>query len=356
MNNWQACLLSPDSSILTAIETLNKTALGIILVIDNPEHKQLVGTITDGDIRRGLIQKLGTDAQIKQCMNKNPTTMLNTKSKKTILATMQEKQFYQMPLVNDQGVVVGLETLQHLLKHRYYDNPVFLMAGGFGTRLRPLTDNTPKPLLKIGGKPILQTILEQFIDAGFYNFYISTHYQAEQIRDHFADGAQWRVNITYIHEEQPLGTAGALSLLPKNLPKLPIIMMNGDILTKVDVVKLLQFHQEHQGIACMCVREYDFQVPYGVVNSGDNAHYIANIEEKPIHKMFVNAGIYVLEPELLHSVSSNKKLDMPDLLQDQIDQNKIVTMFPIHEYWLDIGQLPEFEQAKQDYVTLFMSV
>lgn len=350
---WQACLLNPDASILTAIEVLDKTALGIVLVVDAAQ--QLLGTITDGDIRRALIRQVGINASVQYCMNHSPTTMLGSESKQNILRIMQEKQFYQMPLVDENGALIGLETLQHLLKRRYYDNPVFLMAGGFGTRLRPLTDNTPKPLLKIGDKPILQTILEQFVEAGFYNFYISTHFQAEKIQAHFGNGEQWRININYVHEERPLGTAGALSLLPKDLSDLPIIMMNGDILTKVDLAQLLQYHQAHQGIATMCVREYDFQIPYGVIKSGENEHYIQDIEEKPIQKMFVNAGIYVLEAKLLQQVKANTKLDMPTLLQHQINEGNAVSMFPIHEYWLDIGQFPEFEQANKDYLSLFVS-
>ncbi len=350
--DWKACLLAPSASILAAIELLNQTGLGIVLIADDAGY--LLGTVTDGDIRRGLIKKLGVDAEVSLCMNQKPTTMLISESKQDILEQMQAQQFYQMPLIDGDNRVAGLETLQHLLKRRYYDNPVFLMAGGFGTRLRPLTDETPKPLLQIGDKPILQTILEQFIEAGFYNFYISTHFQSEKIRAHFGDGSQWHVNINYVHEEDPLGTAGALSLLPKDLPKLPIIMMNGDILTKVDLAKLLEFHQEHQSVATMCVREYDFQIPYGVISAGKDHHYVTNIEEKPIQKMFVNAGIYVLEPELRQGVAPNQVLDMPTLLQQQIDTENTVSMFPIHEYWLDIGQMPEFEQANQDYFRMFM--
>jgi NDP-sugar pyrophosphorylase family protein len=190
----------------------------------------------------------------------------------------------------------------------------------------------------------LQTILETFIDAGFHNFYISTHYKEELVRNHFKDGLQWNVSIEYVHEESPLGTGGALGLLPKSIPKLPLIMMNGDLLTKVDYRRLLQYHKESGGIATMCVREYDIQVPYGVIQS--DSYRVESVKEKPIHSFFVNAGIYVLEQELYQSVKTQQRLDMPDLIQQHIDKGKDIYMFPIHEYWLDIGRAEDFEKAQ----------
>ncbi|WP_347361358.1 nucleotidyltransferase family protein, partial [Vibrio vulnificus] len=189
-----------------------------------------------------------------------------------------------------------------------------LMAGGFGTRLRPLTDNCPKPMLKIGNKPILETVIRSFIKAGFVNFYISTHYMPELIHAHFGDGSEFGVNITYVHEESPLGTGGALGLLPNDLPKdLPLIMMNGDVLTKVDFQRLLDFHVSHDADATMCVREYDYQIPYGVINGEGNK--ITSMVEKPIQRFFVNAGIYVVSPRVIQSVPENHRIDMPTLLE-----------------------------------------
>jgi len=257
----------------------------------------------------------------------------------------------QIPVVDKDGRVIGLETLQHLLEKKRYDNPVFLMAGGFGTRLRPLTEHTPKPMLNVGTKPILETILNQFIDAGFYNFFISTHYKAEIVHAHFGDGSEWNVSIQYVHEKEPLGTAGALGLLPKNLPDLPIVMMNGDLLTKVDFLELLSFHNEQGCDATMCVREYDFQVPYGVINA--SGHRITSIVEKPIQKFFVNAGIYVLNSSILEKIDGEGYLDMPYLLSQEIENHGLVNMFPLHEYWLDIGQMEQFEQAQIDSRRIF---
>ena len=263
MIDWKAAILSPDDNLSQAINVLNSESSRVVLVSD--EKGRLLGTVTDGDIRRALIDHYGMDALLSDIMFKDPTTALASDNRRDILAVMKDKDILQVPIIDENRKIVGLETLHHILENNRYDNPVFLMAGGFGMRLQPLTNDIPKPLLKIGNKPILETILHQFIDSGFHNFYISTHYKADMVRKHFGDGKQWNVSIQYVHEDNPLGTAGALGLLPLDLPELPIIMMNGDLLTNVDFVSLLNFHNEQDAMATMCVREYDIQVPYGVV-------------------------------------------------------------------------------------------
>ena len=271
--------------------------------------------------------------------------------KDSILSKMKELDILQIPIIDDDGEIVGLETLQHLIEKKKYDNPVFLMAGGFGKRLQPLTNNIPKPLLTIGRKPILENILEQFIAAGFHCFYISTHFKSEMVQEYFGNGSDWNVTIEYVHEEIPLGTAGSLGLLPDNLPDLPILMMNGDLLTKIDFSKLLNFHLQSDGSATVCVREYDFQVPYGVIKAKDDR--IISIEEKPVHRFFINAGVYVLDPKILHNIDGVSYLDMPKLLEDEIENSGQVNMFPVYEYWLDIGQKDQFKQAQQDLAEFF---
>ena len=271
--------------------------------------------------------------------------------KDSILSKMKELDILQIPIIDDDGEIVGLETLQHLIEKKKYDNPVFLMAGGFGKRLEPLTNNIPKPLLTIGRKPILENILEQFIAAGFHCFYISTHFKSEMVQEYFGNGSDWNVTIEYVHEEIPLGTAGSLGLLPDNLPDLPILMMNGDLLTKIDFSKLLNFHLQSDGSATVCVREYDFQVPYGVIKAKDDR--IISIEEKPVHRFFINAGVYVLDPKILHNIDGVSYLDMPKLLEDEIENSGQVNMFPVYEYWLDIGQKDQFKQAQQDLAEFF---
>ncbi len=333
----------------SAIEVLNTEALRIVIIVDDDER--LVGTVTDGDIRRGLINHLTMDSTIKEFMYTDPTVAYEEDSRESILDKMKKLNIFQIPIIDANRKVVGLETLQHLLEKARYDNAVFLMAGGFGKRLRPLTDNLPKPLLRIGEKPILETILEQFITTGFHNFYISTHYKAELVKKHFGDGSKWDVSIKYIYEDKPLGTAGALGLLPKDAVDLPLIMMNGDLLTKIDFEKLLKFHVKQGGDATMCVRAYDFQVPYGVIKADGNR--ITNIIEKPIYKFFVNAGIYVLGKSIIESVDGKTYLDMPNMLESKIEQGGKVNMFPVHEYWLDIGRMEQFEQAQRDNETEF---
>jgi len=280
-------------------------------------------------------------------MCSKPRTAGPSWSRERIMAVMDTYQLLQLPVVDADGTVIGLETLHELLTRRRRDNPVFLMAGGFGTRLRPLTHNCPKPLLKVGDKPILELILERFVSSGFHKFFISTHYMPEMIREHFGDGSQWGVSIRYIHEDEPLGTGGALGLLPHDEIDAPLFMMNGDLLTTLNFENLLEFHQEHQGAATMCVREYEYCVPYGVIQS--DGHRIRSMVEKPVHHFFINAGIYLLSPELVKSVAAKTRVDMPTLLEEEIAAGRDVNMFPVHEYWLDIGRMEDFQRAQQEF-------
>jgi dTDP-glucose pyrophosphorylase len=341
---WKNIILSYDREIQEAIEILDKESLRIVLVVDDSER--LIGTVTDGDIRRGLIKNISLNSNIVEIMHREPTVALLGDKKESILSKMQSLDLLQIPIVDNDRKIVGLETIHNLLEKNKHDNPVFLMAGGFGKRLQPLTNYTPKPLLKVGSKPILENILEQFVSAGFQNFYISTHYKAEMVREHFGDGSNWDVSINYIHEVTPLGTAGALGLLPDNLQKIPIMMMNGDVLTKIDFEQLLNFHLEEGGEATVCTRPYNFQVPFGVIKT--DGQHIISIEEKPIQKFFVNAGIYVLNPSILNIVDGKNHLDMPQLLEKILEDERQVNMFPVHENWIDIGQMEQFNQANKD--------
>ncbi|MFH4616191.1 nucleotidyltransferase family protein [Vibrio diabolicus] len=345
---WKNVLIKPTSSLLDALEIINNEALRVVLVVDDNDH--LLGVVTDGDIRRGLLKNLPLTADVAQVMNTNPLTANMNTPREELISAMESRSVLSIPLIKN-GKVVGLETLHGALRQPTYQNPVFLMAGGFGTRLKPLTDTCPKPMLKIGGKPILETVIRSFIKAGFVNFYISTHYMPEQIEQYFGDGSKLGVNITYVYEESPLGTGGALGLLPKDLPAdLPLIMMNGDVLTKVDFQRLLEFHTENQADATMCVREYDYQIPYGVINGDGNR--ITSMVEKPIQRFFVNAGIYVVSPRVIQSVPKNHHIDMPTLLEQHMNERENVLMFPIHEYWLDIGRMDDFNRAQADIHTL----
>lgn len=344
MKHWEAAVVAPGTSLEQAIQVLDRAALRIVLVLDT--HGQLLGTLTDGDVRRALIRHQTLAVAVDEVMNSSPQTATRKWSKERMLSTMEQMQLLQLPILDIEGRVIGLESLHDLLNKPRYDNPVFLMAGGFGKRLRPLTNDCPKPMLKVGDKPILELILNHFIQAGFHRFFISTHYMPELIRDYFGNGRHWGVSIQYVHEEEPLGTGGALGLLPHDEIDRPMFMMNGDLLTSMNVQGLLDFHREHPGSATMCVREYEYEVPYGVIES--EGHRIRSMDEKPIQRFFINAGIYLLEPELVRSVAPGTRIDMPALLENEIAENRAVNMFPIHEYWLDIGRMDDFDRAQAE--------
>lgn len=345
-HSWERTLILETNTIRDALEIINEEALQIALVVSNGK---LLGTVTDGDIRRGLLNNLTLNDTIEKVMNRTPLTADISFSKKTLISLLESKKISSIPILNC-GNIVGLETLHSLLSKSKFDNPIFIMAGGFGSRLRPLTDNCPKPLLKVGSKPILEIIIQRFIDSGFYNFYISTHYLPEMIRDYFGNGEKWNVNITYIHEEKPLGTGGALGLLPKTIENLPLIMINGDVLTNLDINALLEYHNKEGAFVTMCSREYDYQIPYGVIDKDGNK--IVKMSEKPTYKFYVNAGVYVVEPRLIRNIRENFKIDMPSLLELYIEKNEKIIMYPLTEYWLDIGQMNEYKQAQKDIISL----
>ena len=347
--DYQKVCIKPESTILQALEVINNESLRVALVVGAENH--LVGIVADGDIRRGILEGHSLEDAVQTVMNIKPITAPVDAIKSSLLRIMNEFDLQSIPILDGKRLV-GLETLHNALAEPdVIQNPVFIMAGGFGKRLMPLTDNCPKPMLKVGDTPILETIIASFRCAGFVNFYISVHYLPEIVQTYFGDGSDYGVNITYIHEQSPLGTGGALGLLPDDLPGgLPLIMINGDILTRVNLRRLLDFHMRNNCQATMGVREYDYQIPYGVISGKGNM--ITNMVEKPIKTVFVNAGVYVLSNKLVKSVARNVHIDMPTLLQNTIDNGDDVRMFPIHEYWLDIGSIGDFNRAQIDIETL----
>jgi dTDP-glucose pyrophosphorylase len=344
----KSLLLTVKQTIRDALVAINSNPkLKIAIVLG--ENKELKGVVTDGDIRRALLANGSLDAPVTKIMNCTPLTATPDTTRKDLIKLMDEKGIEAIPIVK-QEKLIGIELYHEISKVKSYDNPVFIMAGGFGTRLRPLTDNCPKPMLKVGGKPMLEILIDSFIKSGFNNFYISTHYLPEQIRDYFGDGSDKKVNITYVHEESPLGTGGALGLLPNDSAKLPLVLINGDILTKVNFAKLMEFHDSNKADSTMCVREYEYQVPFGVVE-GEGIE-VTGMVEKPTQRFFVNAGIYILNPSVIDTVKPNNHIDMPTLLEQQIAKNKKVLKFPIYEYWLDIGRMDDFNRAQKDFSCL----
>jgi NDP-sugar pyrophosphorylase family protein len=284
-------------------------------------------------------------------MHTDPIVAHLHESPRKIQAMMRARGIKHIPVVDQEYRVVDLYIYDRLDEEDKKENLVILMAGGLGTRLRPLTDHAPKPLLRVGDKPILETILQEFIEHQFVNFYFSVNYKAEQIKAYFQDGSRWNVNIRYIDETKRLGTAGALSLLPEE-PTKPVIIMNGDLLTKVNFNHLLSFHEQNGMSATMCVREMEYQIPYGVVKTSD--HRLVSIEEKPVSHYFVNAGIYVLNPEVLPLIPKDTYYDMPSLFDQLLERGFEVGVFPVREYWLDIGRMSDYEKANREYLEEFI--
>ena len=354
MKDWRKATIGPETKIRDAIEVIDKTALQIALVVDTAG--KLLGTVTDGDIRRGILKGVPLEAPVKRIYYVSPLTASIDDDQDTIHRIMKEQSINQLPVVDQDNIVVGLHTLKDILSTKRLKNPVVLMAGGLGTRLRPLTDACPKPLLKVGGTPLLETILEGFIAHGYEDFYISVNYKAEMIESYFGDGSKWGCNINYLRETKRLGTAGSIRLMPEK-PELPFLVMNGDLLTKVNFKHLLEFHNNNHHLsgawATMCVREYNMQIPYGVVELKGNK--LARLNEKPVQRFFVNGGIYVFQPDVLDLIPEDAYYDMTDLFDDMMERGLKSVIFQIREYWMDIGHKKDFEIADGDFSEVFIS-
>jgi len=352
VKRWQDGVIAAGTPIIDAIEAMNRAGTGICLVCDGEVDGRLVGTVTDGDIRRGLLARIALDQPIERVMNPRPQSLPADSPPAARLAVMRQAKIHQLPLI-EGGRVVGLALLDDLLDldASRRDNWVVLMAGGQGKRLRPLTETLPKPLIRVGNRPVMETILDNLIGHGFRRFFISVNYKAEMIERHFGDGHRWNVEIRYLRETTPLGTAGPLGLIHDPI-EAPLVVMNGDVLTRVDFSELLDHHARDQAIATMGVRKYEFQLPFGVVRIGEDGA-IRDIEEKPRHDVFVNAGIYVLNPPVLGLLSPGTALDMPALFDRLIARGERASVFPIHEYWMDIGRIDDLEQANREFDRVF---
>lgn len=341
-------LVDEQATLREVIAVIERAGLQIALVVEG--DRRLVGTITDGDVRRGLLRGLGLDALASTVLNGDPITVTPDLSFHDDGWLLHKRLARRIPIVDAGGRVLGLALPEDEVVPQRVANPVVIMAGGLGTRLGQLTRDTPKPLLKVGTKPLLETILEGFLAQGFEQFYISVNYKAQMIEDYFGDGRSLGAEIRYIRETERLGTAGALSLF-ETPPNVPVFVMNGDLLTKVNFRQMLEFHRVQRQRVSVAVRKYNVQVPFGVVELQRSA--ITQIVEKPEYNYFVNAGIYLLNPECLPLVPYNQFYDMPDLLSAVLDRGWSVGSFPIHEYWLDIGRLDDFEAANLVYAEVF---
>lgn len=339
-SNWKKAVVTPDQTIEDALKAINDGGLRMAFVVNSAG--KILGTVSDGDTRRALIARIPLTENVTKAMNPSPHTLPPTAGREVALSVMEQHDVLVIPVVNERHELVDVHVHRELAQPRSINNLVFLMAGGLGTRLHPLTLNCPKPMLEVDGKPILERTVEKFVAAGFVRFAISVHYLPEMIMSHFGDGSRWNAKISYIQEKEPLGTAGALGLL-QSREDLPLILINGDVITDVDISALLAFHNQAAASVTMCVREHDIQVPYGVVETDGSD--VLDVVEKPTHKFFVNAGIYVVSPSLLNSVIKNVRLDMPDLIRRAIAGQQLVKMFPVHEHWADIGRFDDFNRA-----------
>lgn len=348
MRNTEQIELYGHSTIREALNIIDQGALKIALVVD--QNKKLLGTLSDGDIRRAILKGCGLDDEIDSIYNHTPTTCEVNDSKERILQLAIAHKLYQIPVVDSEGRIVGIVEVDDLIQPACRTNTVVLMAGGLGTRLSPLTDAVPKPMLHVGSKPILETIIENFAKYGYTDIILSVGYKSNIIEEYFGDGSAFGVKIDYIHETKRMGTAGALSMLRNKLTE-PFFVMNGDLMTNINFEHMFDYHISHDAMATMAVREYDFQVPYGVVKIKDGQ--ITSIEEKPTHRFYVNAGIYLLAERSLEHIPNDEFFDMPSLFEKLIANGKNAVSFPIREYWLDIGRMSDYERANSEYRKVF---
>ena len=328
---------------------MNRNRLGIVLVVD--DNQKLQGTITDGDIRRALLSKTDLNISVEELIegevgmrNARPIAAPVDQSSEKNIEIFRKYRISHIPLLDESDRVVGLLSASDLLPAKACSVQAVIMAGGKGTRLRPLTEDLPKPMLPVGGRPLLELTIQRLANAGIKRVNITTHYKPEKIQDHFGDGSAFGVELNYVSEDRPLGTAGGLNFV--QLSDEPLLVINGDVLTGIDVGSMLAFHQDHDVDLTVAVRQYDVQVPYGVVECDGPA--VKAITEKPVLKFFVNAGIYMLQPEVLQFVPDQTSSDMTQLIQRLLDSGRKVASFPLREYWLDIGQVADYEQAQED--------
>jgi dTDP-glucose pyrophosphorylase len=329
---WMQTLLPTGSSIRQAVQVLNRSTIKIVLVTDTTGV--LIGTISDGDIRRGLLKGLELSSPIESIVHHNSLTVPDGLSREAVVQLMTNNQVQQIPILDENSRVIGLHLWDQVSASLLRKNTMVIMAGGKGTRLHPHTENCPKPLLPIAGKPILEHIINRAKAEGFSHFILAIHHLGHMIEEYFSDGKSLGVKIEYLREESPLGTAGALHLIDP-LPKSPIVVANGDVLTDINYGVLLDFHVRHKATGTMAVRLHEWQNPFGVVQT--RGFEITGYEEKPISRVHINAGVYVLEPSAISLLSQSNPCDMPTLFSLIQQEQQRTVAFPIHESWLDVG-------------------
>tara|TARA_A100001015_G_scaffold291657_1_gene366089 strand:- start:5981 stop:7021 length:1041 start_codon:yes stop_codon:yes gene_type:complete len=342
--NIEDFLISKDDSIKDAISIINKNRGQIGLVID--KNQKLIGTITDGDIRRALLKGKKLEENVNKIYNQRFHSVNPSISRNKILEYMTTEKLHQMPVVNGNGKLLDLILLDDFFQPKSFPNLVVIMAGGFGKRLGKLTSKTPKPLLPIDGTPMIEIIIRRYKQAGFKNFLISVNFEKNKIIKFLGNGSKFNLNIKYIEEKKPLGTAGSLSLIKKH-GDIPLIVTNGDVLTKVDFSKLLEFHQIENSDLTIGSAQIQTKIPFGVLKLKNNI--VTSIIEKPIINNFINGGIYVINTNILKLIKNNEHLDMNEFINIALKNKKKIKAFPLHEYWIDTGLPETYNQAMQDW-------
>lgn len=335
-----------DATIAQAITNLDQVAIRIVLVVD--VAGLLIGTLSDGDIRRGLLKGLDMQSPITNVINLNPFVVPPDLERELVMQLMLANKILQIPVVDAQRKVVGLHLWDTVNAAPVRPNIMVIMAGGIGTRLRPHTENCPKPLLLVAGKPMLEHIIERAKLEGFSRFVLAIHYLGHMIEEHFGNGESLGVQIEYLREQAPLGTAGALGLLHPQ-PDEAFVVTNGDVITDIRYGELLDFHLRHKAAATMAVRLHEWQHPFGVVQT--EGIHIVGFEEKPIVRSYINAGVYALHPEALAALAANERCDMPTLFERLQALTQTTLAYPMHEPWLDVGRPDDLHQANANTAT-----
>lgn len=348
MKDWERTLIGPQTTLREALETIDLAGCQIALVVD--ANRCLLGTLSDGDARRALLRGLGLADRAALAMHASPICAAVGDERQATLAMMRRHGLHQLPVIAADGSVEGLIVIDDFLTAPERDQWVVIMAGGVGSRLASLTRETPKPMLMVGSRPLLETIIRAYAEHGFSRFYLAVNYKAEQIERHFGDGSALGVEIRYLRERERLGTAGALSLLPEP-PSAPFVVTNADLLTQENYGRMLDEHVSAGADATMAVRSYEMQVPFGVVRTEDGR--IQSIEEKPVQRFVVSAGMYVLSPSVLSLVPRETYFDMTSLFAAIVERGLRTRCHQIDGYWLDIGRLPDYERANIDFPKMF---
>lgn len=342
LEEWGHLCVSPSSSILEVAKILQDTSTRIVLVVD--EGNKLIGIVTDGDIRRGILAGVSAEEPCARVLNASPQTITPEGQLDDVLRVASGSDADSIPVISDRGLVGGV-WVSHSGQERLL-NTVVIMAGGKGMRLRPMTTSIPKPLVPLGDKPMLHRLLESLRSEGFERVALSVNYLGEQIEDSVGDGSSWGLSVTYLREDSPLGTAGALGLLDP-VPESPVLVVNADVLTSASFRRLITHHSLVAAAITVGMRVHYIEHPFGVLALDGSR--VAGIREKPIWREFVSAGVYVLSPEIFLLLPTGQQLDMPDLVGLALAQGLQVEGFPLHEPWLDVGTIDDFRTA-QDWV------